>query len=276
MLTGQKSPLRRFMAAVDAFEEQGIGDQQSRDGISRNADIDRELLARLRDKESHHLLSEALEAIENCRKDVADNKRLRDDKCLVKALSSAKLASKNARNMAAIHRRDVERYQDLKKCVDGLHRFFSDEIYRDPESVIIFSANNGFVSEWFADVDNVEHNQAVLSLRWIKDIITHRLDVLSAIQVKLTRKTVTAPKVIFMAAVCEAMKAIFDRPLYEVVAKFTDVALATNESTDDHEVRSAYRGLQKREAIIDSHAPAVMFKGSAHKAERTRGNPTRD
>jgi hypothetical protein len=286
-----KHALRRFVAAVDAVEKEALGspDEQGLAVQQRNlehqgakqshVDADRLLLARLRDKETSHLVSEALNYIDNeCRKEVDDDKRLHDDRRLIRALLSARSASEDPEKLLKIYNEDIESHEELKRCAERLHKFFSDEIYRDPESVILLATkNSGFVDvptkqlttnpetltdlppEWPTDCQRLPHDdgadqslprsaygQATRSLEWMRHIIKRRLDVLSGIGSRLSRKLESASKVIFMAAVADAMDESFGQPLYTAVAKLTDVALATEEATDDDQVRSARRGTQKR------------------------------
>jgi hypothetical protein len=290
-----RKELQRFIAAVEAVEKEALGspdehglavdEELERRGIRTHAKADRSLLARLRDSENSHILADVLEYIEGYRKNVDDEKHNDDDKRLIKAILIARSASENPKRLSEVYNQDVETHKKLERYVDRLHKFFSDEIYRDPESLILLSiTESGFVDlptegppadadalsdlrrEWPTDyqrpplthgadrIDDSEqfvrsaYKQATRSLDWMQQIIKRRLDVLSRNEFRLSRKLKTAQKSIFMAALGEAMNEIFGQPLYEAVAKLTDLALETEEATEPYHARTARRDAMQRAA----------------------------
>jgi hypothetical protein len=269
-LSDDKHSLRQaFIAAANAVEKETLGllDNEGRavekeGDKDSHANADRLFLDRLRNKENSHVVSEALEIIARQRKNADDNKRADDYKGLIKAILVARLASVSPKKLSKIYNQDIETHKELKRCADTLHKFFSDEIYRDPESLIRFAPKAGGLvdlptEEWPTDSETLtdlltewpsdyKRRQAMRSLEWMQQIIKKRLDMLSKVEFSPGRKLKTASSVLFMSALCRAMIEIFGQPLYEAVARLTDVALAMKEITTSDRARSAHRRAMHR------------------------------
>jgi len=202
------------------------------------------------------LIAEALECIDARRKGVNEETCLHGDKRLIKSLLNARLASEDPEKLTRSNERDVAHHQELKVCADKLEKYFSDEIFRDPVSLIVLGTKNSGQVEAALDqwpVESLEaYRQTKVFLQWIQRILSRRIEELSRLEFRFTRKLVSAQKTIFMATVCYAMNDIFGRPLFRAVARLTDVALATGEQTDEHQVRAAYRDTKKRQAAFRS------------------------
>jgi len=137
----------------------------------------------------------------------------------------------------------MKHLKELKSCADQLHKYFSDTVNRDPTWKIVAGSYL---------TNTRRFNREKYSLRRIQLYLTTRMAESSQIfnQLGLTReiKTAIAPRVVFTAAMSEAMRNIFGRPLDDVVCNLAQVVFESENVTVD-QVKKARKTAERRRGV---------------------------
>jgi hypothetical protein len=214
---------QRAKEAADAVEAAALG-KKGEDAAGGAARQERLLLDRLRDENHVRSVGEAWLRIERHFKNGDEGQRV------VRGLLDALTLSKNIALMPVDYRRSMKHLKELKGFADQLYAYFTDRIARDPLWMIV--AGSRLSNERnFRDM--------VVSLERIRLFLAGREEQFSHIfgQMGLTReiKAPVAQRVVFNAALSNAMHNIFGEWLDEVVCILTEVALGMETNIDQVE-----------------------------------------
>jgi hypothetical protein len=274
---------RKFKADADAVKATALGEPwqqfeeataptvalRSPDTVSvekggrqgEHAHAERLLLNRLCSEECAEQVAAAWLGVDRHRKNPDDGQRV------IKCLLDAYTRSENASVIAGDYQRSVDRLKELQGCADQLEKYFASEIARDPMWKILTGT---YLSE------PPDAKAALVALTRIKRLLSRRLNEFSAAfsQLDLTRKNKasTVQRITFLAAMGNAMRDIFGRPLDDVVRQLTDAVFeAQGEVTIDH-VKNARRDTAKRRKARARESDGLVEQMSYYGIPITREN----
>jgi hypothetical protein len=231
-IKAKRDAWQRTKEAADAVEAAALGKREAEapGGAARQ---ERLLLDRLRHEESVEQVGEAWLHIERHFKKGDEGERV------IRGLLRAFTLARNTALMPVDYQRSVKRLKELKGFADQLHKYLKDEVARDPIWAIVAGSRLSNERNFKNMVASLEHIRLFLAGR--EEEFSHHFG-----QIGLTREVsaAAARRVVFSAALSEAMFDTFGRWLDEVVRILTDIALETETNVD--QVRHARKGTVRR------------------------------
>jgi hypothetical protein len=232
-IKAKRDAWHRAKKAIDAVEALALGKKEA-DSPSEHARRERLLLDRLRREQYAEPVGEAwLQIEQHCKE--GDEKGQR----VIKSMLHALTLSNNAVLLPDDYRRSMDRLRELTGFADQLTGYFTDEIVRDPTWKIVTRSRLS---------DLPDFRVTMVPLKRIRTLLQDLADEFSDnfAQVGLTRetKTTVAQRVVFSAAMSDAMRAIFGKWLDDAVRLLTDAALETETSVE--QVRHARKNTARR------------------------------
>jgi hypothetical protein len=236
---------RHFREDADAIKQSAFGQQDGKQA-DEHTHAERLLLNRLCSGECAELMSGAWSAVVTHRKKSYDGQRV------IRCMLDAFTLSKHVSLIAGDYQRSMNRLKQLADFADQLRQYFlsdaeqakkGDTIARDPTWKMLAGSH---VSEPH-DATN-----AIIALTRIGNFLSRRIDNFSAAfsQLNLTHKdqAATAQRITFIAAMSDAMRDIFGRPLDGVVCQLTDAVFDAQGEVTVNQVKEARKSAARRQS----------------------------